>query len=110
MREILDCMLEELIAIASRDNPSPLQKKEASRNFLNAITDTEKRALHYLKENLPADGHGQILISKAVAETGISRTAYTNLFNKMIKYNVADVNNGGVKGTNIYVYVKSILK
>lgn len=69
-------------------------------DILEFLTSTEKMAYNEICARLK-DNECIISISKIITETGISRTVYKSVTEKMEKYHVATVTNMGVKGTKI---------
>lgn len=76
---------------------NPVTTKE---DFLLNLTDNEQEAFILIENNLP-DGEGNISISKLLLNTTISRPVFTNVLQKMKEYNVAQIDNQGVKGMYI---------
>ena len=76
---------------------NPIMTKE---DFLLNLTDNEQEAFILIENNLP-DGEGNISISKLLLNTSISRPVFTNVLQKMKEYNVAEIDNQGVKGMYI---------
>lgn len=69
------------------------------------LKEKELLALAEIKNRLP-QGSGTISISVLTTETNISRTIYKNLFDKMVTYKYAIIENRGVKGTYIEFITK----
>lgn len=76
---------------------NPTMTKE---DFLLNLTDNEQEAFILIENNLP-NGEGNISISKLLLNTSISRPVFTNVLQKMKEYNVAQIDNQGVKGMYI---------
>lgn len=76
---------------------NPVMTKE---DFLLNLTDNEQEAFILIENNLP-EGEGNISISKLLLNTSISRPVFTNVLQKMKEYNVAQIDNQGVKGMYI---------
>lgn len=74
-----------------------LNQGVSADSFKNTLTATEQKAFVSILSKLE-NGEGNISISKIIEETKISRPVYKNLFTKMEKAKVAEINNQGVKG------------
>lgn len=70
--------------------------------LFSSLTKTEEKALIYVLETIGEEGN--ISISTAIADSGISRPVFTSLFDKLDKYKGAEIKNQGVKGTYINFY------
>lgn len=70
--------------------------------LFDALTKTEEKALIYILETV--GGEGNVSISNAIANSGISRPVFTSLFEKLDRYKGAEIKNQGVKGTYINFY------
>ena len=70
--------------------------------LFDALTKTEEKALIYILETI--GGEGNVSISNAIANSGISRPVFTSLFEKLDRYKGAEIKNQGVKGTYINFY------
>ena len=70
--------------------------------LFESLTKTEEKALIYVLETVGEEGN--ISISTAIADSGISRPVFTSLFDKLDKYKGAEIKNQGVKGTYINFY------
>ncbi len=81
-------------------------KTITASEFLDSLTMLEKKAFESVKTKIGTCGG--VSISKLIEETGISRTVYSSLFNKMTKAEVAEITNGGVKGTYIKIVIPSL--
>ena len=77
-----------------------LRQRISYDNFYEMLTAAEKKALIEIK-NKTDNGIAHISISKIVEETGISRSVYKNLLNKLEKNNISKITSQGVKGTLI---------
>ena len=79
-----------------------LTKTVDRKEFLYALTNTEKEALKIVMQNI-TDGEGIISISKAMEQSGLSRPVFKSLFDKMKTMEIAELTNMGVKGTHIKI-------
>ena len=70
-------------------------------DFFDNLTAMEHRAYESIVDEIGQEGN--ISVSKMINKVPISRPVFNNLFNKMKKYNVADIDNMGVKGTFIKI-------
>jgi GTP-sensing pleiotropic transcriptional regulator CodY len=70
--------------------------------LFSSLTKTEEKALVYVLETIGEEGN--ISISTAIADSGISRPVFTSLFDKLDRYKGAEIKNQGVKGTYISFY------
>lgn len=70
--------------------------------LFSSLTKTEEKALIYVLETIGEAGN--ISISTAIADSGISRPVFTSLFDKLDRYKGAEIKNQGVKGTYINFY------
>ena len=70
--------------------------------LFSSLTKTEEKALIYVLETIGEEGN--ISISTAIADSGISRPVFTALFDKLDRYKGAEIKNQGVKGTYINFY------
>jgi hypothetical protein len=77
-------------------------KSGIQEELFSSLTKTEEKALIYVLETIGEEGN--ISISCAIAESGISRPVFTSLFEKLDRYKGAEVKNQGVKGTYINFY------
>lgn len=93
----------DLMTAALRENVS-------TEAFLSVLTYSEKVALNHILSRIDkASGTANISISKIVEETNISRPVYKNLLVKMKDNGVAEIDNQGVKGTNIKIFDSNLL-
>lgn len=79
-------------------------------DFLNILTDTEKNALDIILDNLEDGYQGNISILQLTASSGISRSVFKNLLQKMKDNLVAEIENQGTKGTYIKIIDGNILQ
>lgn len=77
-------------------------KDGVQEKLFSSLTKTEEKALIYVLETIGEEGN--ISISTAIADSGISRPVFTALFDKLDKYKGAEIKNQGVKGTYINFY------
>lgn len=70
--------------------------------IFDSLTKTEEKALIFCLEEIGDEGI--LSISKAIADSGISRPVFTSLLDKLARYKGAEVKNMGVKGTYINFY------
>jgi hypothetical protein len=77
-------------------------KDGIQEKLFSSLTKTEEKALIYVLETIGEEGN--ISISTAIADSGISRPVFTSLFDKLDKYKGAEIKNQGVKGTYINFY------
>lgn len=70
-----------------------------SNKIFDNLTPTEERALVFCLEEIGDEG--TISVSQAIRKSGISRPVFTSLFDKLARYNGAEIKNMGVKGTYI---------
>ena len=67
--------------------------------IFDSLTKTEEKALIFCLEEIGDEGI--LSISKAIADSGISRPVFTSLLDKLARYKGAEIKNMGVKGTYI---------
>lgn len=67
--------------------------------IFDSLTKTEEKALIFCLEEIGDEGI--LSISKAIADSGISRPVFTSLLDKLDRYKGAEIKNMGVKGTYI---------
>lgn len=84
--------------IAERQNASHFSLDE----FLTTLTLAEKKALDSLLKELKYS-EGMISFSSLSEKSGLPRTAYTSLLNKLKTLNLIHARNSGVKGTYIKI-------
>lgn len=77
-------------------------KDGIQEKLFKTLTKTEEKALIYILETIGPEGN--ISISTAIANSGISRPVFTSLFEKLDRYKGAEIKNQGVKGTYINFY------
>ena len=71
----------------------------ALTNFKESITSREWLALSAIIQEIGQEGN--ISVVKMVQKAGVSRPVFDNLLTKLKNYEVAEIANQGVKGTNI---------
>lgn len=76
------------------------KEKEEGIRFLNDLTTLESRALDAIIESME-EPHCNILIINLINKTGISRTTFNGLLNKLKNNKISIINNRGVKGLEI---------
>jgi hypothetical protein len=98
-----DAQVEELQTVLENIFVQYLEFKSGIQEELfSSLTKTEEKALIYVLETIGEEGN--ISISTAIADSGISRPVFTSLFDKLDKYKGAEIKNQGVKGTYINFY------
>lgn len=90
---------EGVIALLSH----ALNQTVPKETFNIDLTSLEKDALEFLLKNLDNKNEGNVVISKLVDVSGISRPVFKNLLLKLDRCKVATVVNQGVKGTYIKI-------
>ena len=78
--------------------------------FIHRITSTEKKVLNIIINELNDKPEGDIIISQLINKYNISRPVFTSLFYKLKNYNIATIDNRGVKGAHIIFNNLNILK
>lgn len=79
-------------------------------NFLEILTDTEKNALDVILDNLDDGYKGNISILQLTTSSGISRSVFKNLLQKMKERLIAEIENQGTKGTYVKIIDGTILQ
>lgn len=69
--------------------------------FFKCISEMEKKAFCLIQEKINNKDNNLVSISEMIKETNISRPVFRSLLSKMEKYNIAEIENKGVKGTYI---------
>lgn len=69
--------------------------------FFKQLTHAEKDALRYISQEIGASG--TVSISKMIEKYPISRPVWNNLFKKVQEFNIGEITNRGVKGTDINI-------
>lgn len=95
LEELVTSVIVEIMKIA-------LTKTVDKNEFLNMLTDTEKTALKIIMQYID-DGEGIVSISQLVNENPISRPVFKSVLQKMKDMEIAEINNMGVKGTQIKI-------
>lgn len=78
-----------------------LEGKIELNDFRKQLTDNEQKAFSALIKNLNGHMSGTVSISQLSKETNLSRPVFKNLLNKIESNGVAQIENHGVKGTEI---------
>ena len=81
-------------------------KKPKCQEFRNAITATELLALKSIINTIGYEGNFSIV--KLIQSSGISRPVFTSINQKLKEYQMAEVENQGVKGTHIKFLVHPV--
>ena len=79
-------------------------------DFINILTETEKNALDIILDNLNDGYQGNISILQLTSSSGISRSVFKNLLQKMKDNLIAEVENQGTKGTYVKIIDGTILQ
>lgn len=79
-------------------------------NFINILTDTERNALDIILDNLNDGYQGNISILQLTTSSGISRSVFKNLLQKMKDNLIAEIENQGTKGTYVKIIDGNILQ
>ena len=80
------------------------------KDFMNILTDVEKNALDIILDNLNDGYQGNISILQLTTSSGISRSVFKNLLQKMKDNLVAEIENQGTKGTYIKIIDGTLLQ
>ena len=80
------------------------------KDFINILTDAEENALDIILDNLNDGYQGNISILQLTTSSGISRSVFKNLLQKMKDNLVAEIENQGTKGTYIKIIDGTILQ
>ena len=80
------------------------------KDFMNILTDAEKNALDIILDNLNDGYQGNISILQLTTSSGISRSVFKNLLQKMKDNLVAEIENQGTKGTYIKIIDGTLLQ
>lgn len=67
--------------------------------FFRALTSTEETALKNIIDTIGEEGNFSVV--KLIQSSGISRSVFVSLHQKLKEFNIAEVENQGVKGTHI---------
>ena len=81
---------------------------DQKEDFLNNLTTTEKKAFNIIINMLDFN-EGYFSLVQLTSLYNISRPVFKNVFDKMVKYNIAEVSNCGVKGTFVKIINTNIL-
>jgi hypothetical protein len=108
VQEVADKLQEgvtEIIALSCKQSPYFKENKAISKeDFFSSLTLMEIKAYEAVSASIGTEGY--VTVSKLVSQTSISRPVFNNLFNKMKQAEVAKIENAGVKGTYIKLYIK----
>lgn len=80
------------------------------KDFINILTDAEKNALDIILDNLNDGYQGNISILQLTTSSGISRSVFKNLLQKMKDNLIVEIENQGTKGTYIKIIDETILQ
>lgn len=80
------------------------------KDFINILTDAERNALDIVLDNLNDGYQGNISILQLTTSSGISRSVFKNLLQKMKDNLIAEIENQGTKGTYIKIIDGTILQ
>ena len=80
------------------------------KDFMDILTDAEKNALDIILDNLNDGYQGNISILQLTTSSGISRSVFKNLLQKMKDNLVAEIENQGTKGTYIKIIDGTLLQ
>lgn len=103
---VLNNFKENIIKIIKNSFGLASQEKE----FIEALTSTEKKALEKIFNEFNDASEGNIVISQIVDKYKISRPVFNNLFYKIKEYKIAGIDNRGVKGTYLSFNNIEVLK
>lgn len=95
LEDLVTSVIVEIIKIA-------LTRTIDKDEFLEILTDIERSALKYIMNNV-IDGEGVVSISQLINESQISRPVFKSVLQKMKDVEIAEINNMGVKGTQIKI-------
>lgn len=80
-----------------------LTKTINEEEFLKLLTKAEKKALKVLMQYIDENGEGVVSISQMVETHNISRPVFKGVLQKLKDMEIAEINNMGVKGTQITI-------
>ena len=80
-----------------------LTKTINEEEFLKLLTKAEKKALKVLMQYIDENGEGTVSISQMVETHNISRPVFKAVLQKLKDMEIAEINNMGVKGTQIII-------
>jgi GTP-sensing pleiotropic transcriptional regulator CodY len=93
--DLLKKLIDKAIEIDESANTLNL-----TNDFYSSLTDNENLAFSSIVETLSSQ-NGYISVVKMIQKANVSRPVFTNLLQKMEKFNIALIKNCGAKGTYI---------